>query len=82
MTNTCSYLGAEDVVDIIIDVVDIVNILMKQTKEKKIIMIEKDLFIIAPDPFPFPEDPADWLKIFDPRTYQKKGVKNYYAQRA
>ena len=29
MTNTCSYLGAEDVVDIIIDVVDIVNILMK-----------------------------------------------------
>ena len=32
-------------------------------------MIEKDLFIIAPNPFPFPEDPADWLKIFDPRTY-------------
>ena len=30
-------------------------------------------FIVAPEPLPLPNDPTDpmnWIKIFDPRTYQ------------
>ena len=30
-------------------------------------------FIVAP----FPDDIIDWIKIFDPRTYQQKGEINY-----